>query len=473
MKIARLVHPGFWFGKSSMEEALQLAKRGVGGFCLYGGTRQEIAHFTQAVRQVSPLPYLLISADYEDGLGRWVADTPLLPSNLALGAAHDPALAFQKGFLTAIQARSLGVDWIFAPVLDLANNPLNPIVNTRSFGQDPQLVISLAGAFMDGLKKGGAVNSLKHFPGHGDTSTDSHLALPVLPKTYDQLNMLELKPFQALLDKADSVMIGHLFLPEIDAKFPASLSPKIISQTLRQQLGYTGCVITDALLMKAIGDEKQAALHALQAGADILLVPEDPTALIDFLQTQPIAQEILDRSERIQDELCSRAQQMPRSTQQEAFTPSTLNTNTAQQALVQTGKSNPFKPGQTVAYLEIGNKNPALSAAPFLNTLQQAGVQLAAYPAPADVLIVLCFRRYQAFQGKIALEEQEQLSLQQAAKNYTHTCAVLFSSPWALQGVMQADTSIYTFCPAPEFQVQAAQILLGQQVARGSLPITL
>lgn len=470
MKTARLVHPGFWFGKTPLAEALALAKRGVGGFCLYGGTRAEIARFTQAVRQASPLPHLLISADYEDGLGRWVPDAPLLASNLALGAANDENLAFEKGLLTALQARSLGVDWIFAPVLDLANNPLNPIVNTRSFGQHPQQVIALAGAFLDGLKKGGALNSLKHFPGHGDTTTDSHLALPVLHKSYPQLEQQELKPFQALLSKADSVMTGHLFLPEIDDKFPASLSPKITRQILRQDLGFNGCVVTDALLMKAIGDEKQAALAALAAGADILLVPGNPAALIDFLETQTLAPQWTARSEKIQDELCARAAQTPRPNEQEAFAPARLNEAVARQALVQCGENSPLKPGQTVVWLEIGNA-PYISPEPFLHTLQQAAIRVQPYPAPAERLIILCFRRYQAFQGKIALEEKDQLLLQQAKQKYAHLTTVLFASPWALRGVLTPHTTLYTFCPAPEFQVQAAHVLLGNQPARGTLPI--
>ena len=472
MKKARLVHPGFWFGKTPLQEALTLAKRGVGGFCLYGGTRQEIATFTQAVRQVSPLPYLLISADYEDGLGRWVEDAPLLASNLALGAANDEKLAFEKGFLTALQARSLGVDWVFAPVVDLANNPLNPIVNTRAFGQDPQTVIRLANAFLDGLKKGGALNSLKHFPGHGDTTTDSHLALPVLHKTKSQLETLELKPFQALLKKADSVMMGHLLLPKIDKKNPASLSPDMIGKILRQEMGYTGCILTDALLMKAIGDEKQAALQALHAGADILLVPEKPGELIDFLETKPIATEILSRSEHIQNELALRAQQAPRPAQLEAFFPTDFNVKTARKALVQTRIVPPLKPGETVAYLEIGNTahTPII---PFLDVLQKAGLHLQPYPAPANHLIILCFRRYQAFQGKITLEKEEQSLLQTAVKNYKNTCAVLLASPWALRGVAETKTTIYTFCPAPEFQQQAAYILLGKQAANGSFPAVL
>ncbi|MCQ2410812.1 MAG: hypothetical protein MJ053_04910 [Elusimicrobiaceae bacterium] len=376
MNTARLVHPGFWFNKTPLQEALALAKRGVGGFCLYGGTRQDVADFTKAVRAASPLEHLLISADYEDGLGRWLPDAPLLPSNMALGAANDEKLAFEKGVLTARQARSLGVDWIFAPVLDLANNPLNPIVNTRSFGENPQQVIRLGRAFLQGLAHAGALSSLKHFPGHGDTSTDSHVALPVLQRTQEQLLARELVPFQTLLPLADSVMLGHLFIPQLDDKNPASLSQQIARELLRNTLHYHGCVLTDALLMKAIGNEKQAAWQALQADVNILLVPQDPNGLIDFLERKKVPAEWLANSQKMQDALCAKAKQAgPRPTQEEAFADNDFARRTAQKAIVVEGQLPPIRPGQTVHYMEIGNTDQKASAT-FLQKLLEREVQV-------------------------------------------------------------------------------------------------
>lgn len=471
MNIARLVHPGFWFGKTPLEQALALAKRGVGGFCLYGGTRAEVAAFTQAVRAASPLKYLLISADYEDGLGRWLPDAPLLPSNMALGAANDEQLSFEKGLLTARQARSLGVDWVFAPVLDLANNPLNPIVNTRSFGASPELVTRLARAFINGLRQGGALNSIKHFPGHGDTSTDSHLALPVLHKTKEELLAKELLPFKALLPLADSVMLGHLLLPKIDDKNPASLSPALARDLLRKQLNYNGCVLTDALLMKAIGDEKTAAWQALHAGADILLVPQNPAELIDFLEQEQVPQEILDRSFAWQEQLGTRANQIQRPSQEEAFAANDFGYRTARKSICKQGDVTPLQGGQTVHYLEIGNES-AQSAAPFLNTLQKHGINLQKYEGKAEKLLVLCFRRYQAFQGKILLEEKDIEKLQAAFQHVPNSTCILFASPWALPADLPVQNKLFTFSPAPEFQVTAAEILLGLRPAQGELPIT-
>lgn len=473
MKIERLVHPGFWFGKTPLQDALKLAQMGVGGFCLYGGTKEQVAAFTQAVRAASPLSKILISADYEDGLGRWLADAPLLPSNMALGAAADEQAAFEKGLLTARQAKSLGVDWVFAPVLDLADNPQNPIVNTRSFGADTQLVIRLAGAFMDGLKQGGALNSLKHFPGHGDTATDSHLALPAVQKTKDQLEQNELVPFEALLHKADSVMIGHLLVPALDNKKPASLSEAIISGLLRKDMGYRGCVVTDALLMKAIGNEKQAALDALNAGADILLVPENPFELIEFLRTQHLPQEWISRSEQAQNELCRRADLVPALPPGEAFSDTDFCLRTARKAVAQAGRVFTLAPGETVYYLEAGNDDK-LSARPFLDSLQKNGILAKPYAAgKTDKLLILCFRQYQAFKGKIDLENTEAQRLTQAAKQANQCVFISFASPWAARAVPAATGALFAFSPAPAFQQAAAEVLAGKLKPAGKIPVQL
>ena len=471
MNIARLVHPGFWFDKPPLDDALALAKQGVGGFCLYGGTRQQVADFSAAVRRVSPLDYLLISADYEDGLGRWLPDAPLLPSNMALGAANDEALAFEKGFLTARQARSLGVDWVFAPVLDLADNSLNPIVNTRSFGKDPQAVIRLGRAFLNGLKTGGVLNSLKHFPGHGDTTTDSHLALPVLHKTLAQLQGRELIPFEALLPQADSVMLGHLLLPEIDKTNPASLSPEIADKMLRQQFQYDGCVLTDALLMKAIGDEKQAARKALEAGADILLVPQDPFSLLDFLEKEHITPEIVSRSHTHQNALCAKIKNAGvRPTQQVAFSSTDFSYRTAQKAITLCGTLPILSAGQTVHYLILG-ADGKISARPLLDALKNQQIKLEPFDTKADHLLVISLRRYQAFQGKIALEDADRYRLKNALKTTSKATAVLLASPWALPADISLHAKLFTFSPAPEFQETAAEILLGHRVPHGKMPV--
>ena len=174
-------------------------------------------------------------ADYEDGLGRWIAAETWVLSNMAIGASRQKDIAYQKGLTLAKEARQLGIDWVFAPVLDLCDEPKNPIVNTRSFGSDPHAVACLGIALCQGLKDGGVLNSIKHFPGHGRTTQDSHLGLPVLQQTLQDLQKNELIPFLSALPVADSVMIGHLLVPALDDKNPASLSKAIVTNLLKKK----------------------------------------------------------------------------------------------------------------------------------------------------------------------------------------------------------------------------------------------
>ncbi len=469
----RLVFPGFWFDKTPEEEALALARAGVGGFCLYGGTKTKVATLTRKLRAVSPLPRLLIAADYEDGLGRWLPDTQLLPSNLALGAADDDELAFEKGFITAQEALKIGVDWVFAPVVDLANNSGNPIVNTRSFGADPQHVARLAGAFMKGLSRGGVLNCLKHFPGHGNTTTDSHMDMPVVMDTISQLKNATLVPFKELLPLADSVMAGHLLVPALDDKNPASLSKVIIHGLLEQMMGFTRCVCTDALLMKALGDEKQAALQALDAGAHVLLVPEKPLELIEFLKTQVFPDEILTRAERVLNALCAQADELAATAQKTPTDPVDFTRRTARKALVPLGHFPPVEPGDTVHLLNVGN-DENFSPVPFIDTLRAYGIITEDFkdPAETDTLIILFWRRYKPFSGKIGLTEEETAFVNKAVQNVRRTLLICFANPFAAADV-NTEGKLLAFSPSAVFQQAAAECVMGLFEPVGKLPMNL
>lgn len=473
MNIARLVFPGFWFGKTPEEEALALARAGVGGFCLYGGTRTTVATLVRKLRAASPHRRILICADYEDGLGRWLPDAPLLPSNLALGAADNEDLAYEKGYITARQAVQIGVDWVLAPVVDLANNPDNPIVNTRSFGADPRQVIRLAGAFMKGLTDGGALNCLKHFPGHGNTTTDSHLAMPVVAETLAQLQATSLLPFEELLSLADSVMVGHLLVPALDDTTPASVSKNIIHNLLQRQLRFKRCICTDALLMKALGDEKQSALQALDAGAHILLVPEKPQELIHFLQNQVFPDEMMARIERTLNEMCAQADELATNAQRHIVRPEEFTMRTARQALVPLGHFPPVEPGDTVHLLDVGNDDN-ISSVPFIDTLRAYGILTEDFkdPQETDTLIILFWRRYKPFSGKIGLTEEETAFVNNAVQNVRRTLLICFANPFAANHV-DTGGQLLAFSPSPIFQQAAAECVMGMFEPIGKLPMKL
>jgi beta-N-acetylhexosaminidase len=211
----------------------------------------------------------------------------VFPSNMAIAAtgrdedAHDVARAIGE------EARAVGIQIDFAPVVDVNNNPNNPVINTRSFGEDPARVARLSALFVRGLEEAGTVATAKHFPGHGDTDVDSHVGLPIVGATMPRLDSVELVPFRAAIRAgAGLVMTAHIALPAVagDSTTPATLSPRIITGLLRDSLGFRGVTITDAMTMEGVGKgytTEQSSVLAVQAGADILLKPSDPTRAID------------------------------------------------------------------------------------------------------------------------------------------------------------------------------------------------
>ena len=227
---------------------------------------------------------LLVSQDMEWGAGMRVEHATTFPRAMAIGATREPDFAYALGMATAREARSLGVHQVYAPVADVNNNPGNPIINVRSYGERPELVSEMAAAQVHGLQDGGIIATAKHFPGHGDTAVDSHLDLPILPFTRSRLESLELKPFRTAIDRGVmSVMVGHLAVPaiEADSLVPASLSADVTTELLRDELRFRGLIVTDALNMRGVTAQYgsgEAAIRALEAGADLILMSTDAYA---------------------------------------------------------------------------------------------------------------------------------------------------------------------------------------------------
>jgi len=260
------------------------------------------------MQQLAKYP-LLISADLEAGAGMRFDDTVNFPWNMAVAATGNPDYARRQGEITAREARALGVQQIFAPVVDVNNNAANPVINVRSYGEDPTDVARFAAAFTEGAQAAGAIATAKHFPGHGDTAVDSHRGLPEINVGRDRLNSVEFVPFKAAVDAGiGAVMVGHIALPQIDstaikplprnlkgkpidtdeggeivdekATMPATMSP-VMGNILRQDLKFPGMIVTDALSMSGLTiyfTQEEAAVRALEAGADMLLKPADVDA---------------------------------------------------------------------------------------------------------------------------------------------------------------------------------------------------
>jgi beta-N-acetylhexosaminidase len=291
-RAAQLVMPwisgDYWAADDSLMLATlgQAADLGVGGFVVgLGGSAYDLAAKFNAFQRAARLP-LFIAADLESGPSMRVRGSTQLPGNMALGATGREEDAEAVGRIIAEEARAIGINVVFAPVVDVNNNPANPIINVRSFGEDPAEVGRLGAAYIRGLRRGGVLATAKHFPGHGDTGTDSHVALPVIMADRSRLDSIELAPFRAAVRAhVDAVMSAHVAMPPIvGSDLPATLSPLVLDTILRGDLRFAGLVVTDALNMGAIVSRygaSRAAVMALRAGADILLMPTDPREAVN------------------------------------------------------------------------------------------------------------------------------------------------------------------------------------------------
>ena len=286
------------YGDSSYAEVRRWIERDhIGGVSMSLGTPIEVAAKINNMQRLSRVP-LLTSADLEPGLGRLEGGTfthylldagsaTVFPSAMAIAATGRDQDAYDVAKIIAQEARAVGIQINFSPVVDVNNNPSNPVINTRSFGEDPQRVARLSAEFVRGTQDGGAVSTAKHFPGHGDTDVDSHVGLPIVGANWSRLDTLELVPFRAAIDAgAAMVMTAHIALPAVegDSTTPATLAPKIITGVLRDSLKFGGVAITDAMTMEGVGkgySVEESSVLAVKAGADIILKPSDPTKAID------------------------------------------------------------------------------------------------------------------------------------------------------------------------------------------------
>lgn len=250
----------------------------------------EMAAFINHVQRLAKTP-LLVASDFERGASMRVAETARFPYLMAFGAAHDTDNIRQLGTATAREARALGVNWVFAPDADVNNNPANPIINVRSFGEDPQAVASGVSAFVEGAHADPSnyvLVAAKHFPGHGDTGEDSHMQLAKLDQPKERIESVELVPFRAAIEHGvDSIMTAHMAVPAFEPEpIPATVSSNVLTGLLRNELGFKGLIVTDALDMQGIAalfSQGEAAVRAIEAGADVLLMPTDPEPCIRAL----------------------------------------------------------------------------------------------------------------------------------------------------------------------------------------------
>ncbi len=278
---------------------------------LYKNEPLEAAMMTNQLQSDSEFP-LLFAADFERGLGMRLNEVTGFPHAMAFGATNDPDYARESGRITAMEARAIGVHWNWFPDTDVNSNPDNPVINTRSFGEDPKQVGQMAAAYIEGAHEFGMLTTAKHFPGHGDTDTDSHLAVPLVKGDQQHLDSIELPPFQAAIKaEVDAVMVAHVAVPALDPdpKHVASISQPIVTGLLKQKMGFAGLVVTDALVMEGLtklfpeggsAASARAAVEAVKAGNDVLLLPADLDAayngVLNAVRSGEISESRIDQS---------------------------------------------------------------------------------------------------------------------------------------------------------------------------------
>lgn len=259
----------------------------VGGVVLFRGDASRTPNALRRLQGVAPFP-LLVAADLERGAGQQMSGGTVLPHAMAFGELGDgaPAMVHHLAWLTAKEALSYGVHWLFAPIADVHSNPANPIISTRSYSSDPQMAAELVQAFVSGCREEGIYATAKHFPGHGDTDTDSHATVPRVSASRERLDRIELLPFRAAIAAGVStVMTAHVAYPALDPSgCTATRSSAILRDLLRDEMGFDGVVVTDSLLMAGAGEEAaRQAPELVAAGVDVLLDIEEPSLAVDYM----------------------------------------------------------------------------------------------------------------------------------------------------------------------------------------------
>jgi beta-N-acetylhexosaminidase len=461
------------------------------------------------MQRIAPLP-LLVTGDFERGASMRVAGTTVFPHAMAFGASGDVDLTRKQGEITAREARALGVHWVFYPVADVNNNPDNPIINIRSFGEDPQSVARHVRAFIEGAHSAPTARVLttaKHFPGHGDTSVDTHLNLASIPGDRSRLETVELVPFRAAIEAGvDSIMTAHLAAPALGVtEVPATLAPEVLTGLLRKELGFQGIVVTDALDMGGIAKgftTGEAAVKAIQAGADILLMPPEPEQAIQAVaaavRSGKIARSRIDESlarvlaakeslglnkrrlvdvDKIEDVIDSpEANELAQRVAERAVTlvknerSVTPLANPARAAYLLLAESRSSTHGRVMAE-EIRKRVKQ----PLILELDPA-VQVEAAVASAaasDVAVVAAFSQVGAYRSNAQLAGEYPRLLEALIAAGKPVVMVALGNPYLLRHFGNVTAYLATYSTVEPSEAAAVKALFGEIEIRGRLPVTI
>ena len=536
----------FWSRESADYQKMRhhLVDNKVGGVLIFRSEVWPTAVSTNRWQEMAKVP-LLISADLEMGMGMRFDDTPWWPPNMAVAATGDTRWARLQGEATAIQSRAMGINWLYAPSADVNNNPENPVINTRSYGEDPQQVAAFVRAFIEGAQDAGALACAKHFPGHGDTATDSHIGLPVVDVGMERLRSLELVPFRAAIEsRVGSIMSAHIALPQIEptpaapvkqltekeaaaAEFvsrteseaarvtlPGTLSPKVVTGLLREELKFEGLIVTDAMNMAGVAarySPGEAAVKAVLAGVDLVIKSADTDAAVQGLREAVARGEItverLDRSvEKILrakarlglhrrktidlDEVdrVVNAQRFNDMAQQIAERSITL-VRDERKVLPFSGR-NGDRPA--IFHLTFTDEEDRALTRTFVEEIRQRGVEVESYildpragdrevaavldrldKSSASLAIYSVAVRARSGKGSVALPAVGKRVADELIKRQRPLLVISFGNPYMLLAMPDVPAYLTTYSPFPVSQRAAARAVLGEIEIAGKLPISL
>jgi beta-glucosidase-like glycosyl hydrolase len=487
-EIAELFYPairwdathGFEGQRAAIDEALKL---GVGGFILFGGPSEHVASLTEHLHSKSRIP-LLIGADLERGAGQQFAGQTALPPLAAIASLEDLQAIRRAAGVSAIEARSLGINWIYAPDCDLDVEPSNPIIGTRSFGSDPERVAEYAAAWIDACQSEGVLACAKHFPGHGRTTVDSHKELPRVEESAETLRETDLVPFRRAIERGvASVMSAHVSFPALDPSgAPATLSRAILTDLLRKEMEFTGLIVTDALIMDAVlgGGEAEAVVRALNAGCDCLLYPTNVVesvravrrAIDDKRLDADNIQRSLDRRNR-----WARWAALSKETNRPTRDESGWSSQIAERVVHMVRGKMPQLPQPwhlTIVDDDVGGPYPAPSRDPLVSSLRSGGIDLVLGANGArnesGSTVVALFGDIRAWKGRPGYSATAKESVRQAlaGAGQNERLIVQFSHP-RLAGELDADAPILCAWGGEAVMQRAASRVLLREAAAARL----
>jgi beta-N-acetylhexosaminidase len=494
-----------------MANAIRWVQRDrVGGFIISVGTPQELANKINSLQHRARVPLLMIT-DLESGPGMRILGAGTdFPPVMGLAAAGSDSLAFEVGRVIGEEGRAVGFDLTLSPVLDVNSNPLNPIINTRSFGEDPATVSRFAADYVRGLHAGGILAMGKHFPGHGDTHTDSHMGLPVVDDDRARLESVDLPPFRAAIAAGlDGMLVGHIAVPRVAGDdVPASVSPKVTGTILRGEMGFRGLVSTDAFNMRGLTSrygQGDAAVRAIESGADILLQPEDIPGVLDAIEAavksgrvpesriDESARRILQAKSRVRLERDRYADVGALASAVGSEAHRRLAAEVAQRSITLVRDARglvPFAAGAR-RILSITYADPGSTAGSVFNaelagggrTIDAARVSdataaaelsaLAGRAASADVVVVSAYVTPREYQGTVEAGAGFAAFVERLAQAGRPVVAVSFGSPYLLRSFPSVPGYVAAWGREPVCQQAAARALLGQAPIGGRLPVTI